>query len=103
MPPTVTMRTGPACPWCTMCSASGWAHASSKVVDQDGLHASDVGLVATLSSRGGGDLNSVSIPSAAKICADGVEDCVVAKGSHACVVEGAPASQSSAPCPTDSR
>lgn len=76
VPPTrnsLTMRTGPACPWCMECVASGWAHASSKVVNLDGLHDSDVSLVAASSSRVG--LNCL-IPSFSKICRRGVKDCV---------------------------
>ena len=75
MPPTLTMRTGPACPWCTDCLASGYWHASSNVVNLDGLDGSDVRLMAASSSRVGGDLNCL-IPRASKICRRTGLDCV---------------------------
>jgi hypothetical protein len=63
MPPSSTMRTGPVGPWCTEYLAPGWSHASSKVVNLDGVHS----LMAACSSRVDEDL----IPSSSRICRRG--------------------------------
>jgi len=63
MPPSSTMRTGPVGPWCTECLAPGWSHASSKVVNLDGVH----GLTAACSSR----VDEALIPSSSRICRRG--------------------------------
>jgi len=60
MPPSSTMRTGPVGPWCTECLAPGWSHASSKVVNLDGVH----GLMAACSSR----VDEALTPSSSRIC-----------------------------------
>ena len=63
MPPSSTMRTGPVGPWCTECLAPGWSHASSKVVNLDGVH----GLMAACSSR----VDEALTPSSSRICRRG--------------------------------
>eukprot|EP00964_Phaeocystis_antarctica_P118034 scaffold81854_cov56-Phaeocystis_antarctica.AAC.4 len=62
MPLASTTLMGPACPWCTECLASGRAHASSTVMNPDGLHGSDVDLMAASSSRVDRDLGLVPYP-----------------------------------------